>query len=256
MSFIKRTLKKIFMPPEYRGFIGEQRLANKINWNNICGYEGKLLRNLYIPRANGDLTEIDLLYITQKGLFIIESKNYTGYIFGNTHNAKWTATLYGGKDWLGRKKVEKYHFFNPIWQNDIHIKYLYEYLGKQFPTFSIISFSNHCELKNIPSNYSNVFICQQHSLSKIIHQIWNTAPDCLTQEQINVLFEKLSPLTNQSRSTKHQHIENIQTKINSVEICPRCKGKLVIRTAKKGAHAGTQFYGCSNYPMCKFTKPL
>lgn len=39
-------------------------------------------------------------------------------------------------------------------------------------------------------------------------------------------------------------------------ICPKCGGELVLRTAKKGANAGTQFYGCSNYPNCKYTKNL
>ncbi|MBP3896665.1 MAG: topoisomerase DNA-binding C4 zinc finger domain-containing protein [Mogibacterium sp.] len=27
-----------------------------------------------------------------------------------------------------------------------------------------------------------------------------------------------------------------------------------VRTAKKGSIAGTQFYGCSNYPKCKYTR--
>lgn len=39
-------------------------------------------------------------------------------------------------------------------------------------------------------------------------------------------------------------------------ICPKCGGKLVLRTAKKGANAGSQFYGCSNYPNCWYTKNI
>lgn len=39
-------------------------------------------------------------------------------------------------------------------------------------------------------------------------------------------------------------------------VCPKCGGKLVLRTAKKGSNAGSQFYGCSNYPNCKYTKNL
>lgn len=39
-------------------------------------------------------------------------------------------------------------------------------------------------------------------------------------------------------------------------ICPKCGGTLVLRTAKKGANAGSQFYGCSNFPNCKFIKDL
>ena len=35
--------------------------------------------------------------------------------------------------------------------------------------------------------------------------------------------------------------------------CPDCdKGYLVVRTAKKGRNAGSEFYGCTNYPRCTF----
>lgn len=37
-------------------------------------------------------------------------------------------------------------------------------------------------------------------------------------------------------------------------ICERCGAKLVLRTATRGANAGNQFYGCSNYPHCKYIK--
>ena len=33
--------------------------------------------------------------------------------------------------------------------------------------------------------------------------------------------------------------------------CPRCSAEMVLRTAKKGANAGGQFWGCSRYPACK-----
>lgn len=38
--------------------------------------------------------------------------------------------------------------------------------------------------------------------------------------------------------------------------CPRCKSSMVLRTAKKGANAGNQFFGCSCYPRCKGTRPF
>lgn len=39
-------------------------------------------------------------------------------------------------------------------------------------------------------------------------------------------------------------------------ICPRCGSKMVLRIAKKGKHAGQQFYGCSNFPKCRFVKNM
>ena len=45
-------------------------------------YYSKTLSNVYIPTEDGT-TEIDALYITQWGIYVIESKNYSGWIFGN-----------------------------------------------------------------------------------------------------------------------------------------------------------------------------
>ena len=37
------------------------------------------------------------------------------------------------------------------------------------------------------------------------------------------------------------------------KFCPKCEKEMVLRTAKKGAGAGGQFWGCSAYPKCHFT---
>ena len=42
----------------------------------------------------------------------------------------------------------------------------------------------------------------------------------------------------------------------SNEVCPRCGGELILRTAKKGQNSGNQFYGCSNFPKCRYIKNL
>lgn len=38
--------------------------------------------------------------------------------------------------------------------------------------------------------------------------------------------------------------------------CPRCGVPMVVRTAKRGAHVGSRFYGCSNFPRCRQTRPI
>ncbi|MEA2091798.1 MAG: topoisomerase DNA-binding C4 zinc finger domain-containing protein, partial [Campylobacterota bacterium] len=35
--------------------------------------------------------------------------------------------------------------------------------------------------------------------------------------------------------------------------CPKCGSELILRVARKGANAGNEFYGCSNYPKCRYT---
>ena len=36
------------------------------------------------------------------------------------------------------------------------------------------------------------------------------------------------------------------------KFCPRCESPMVMRTARKGTNAGSEFWGCSDYPRCKF----
>lgn len=38
--------------------------------------------------------------------------------------------------------------------------------------------------------------------------------------------------------------------------CPICTKAMVRRTAKRGANAGSEFWGCSGYPSCKGTRPI
>jgi four helix bundle suffix protein len=38
--------------------------------------------------------------------------------------------------------------------------------------------------------------------------------------------------------------------------CPMCGGAMVLRTARKGPKAGSQFWGCTGYPTCKGTLAL
>lgn len=242
--------------PDFIGKAGENLTARKLGWVRFCGRDGKLLQNVYIPKPDGTTTEIDLLYITVKGIFVIESKNYSGYIFGNDKSSKWTVTLYGGKDWIGRKKVEKHQFYNPIWQNQTHIKFLKQFLGEDIQMLSIIVFSERCELKSIEASRPNLYICQRDRLPHVMRVAWKEYPDVLNQEKIEEIYNKLSPLTNADEALKQQHIQNINNRFSSTDICPRCGGKLVLRKAKTGANAGKEFYGCSNYPKCRYIKNI
>jgi len=256
MGLLESLIKNLIITPDFIGRKGEKLTAAKLGWVNFCGKRGKLLQNIYVPRGNGETTEIDLLYITQKGLFVIESKNYSGFIFGNETNRSWTSTLYAGKDWLGRKQVKKYQFYNPVWQNRTHIKFLKQHLNEDIKTASIIVFSERCELKSISISSSDVFVCNRNLLPRVIREIWDNYPDVLNEDQINIIFNTLLPLTNQDISIKEKHIFDIQSKLDNRDTCPLCGGLLTLRTAKQGPNAGHQFLGCSCYPQCRYTKNL
>ncbi|MBP5167220.1 MAG: NERD domain-containing protein [Oscillospiraceae bacterium] len=242
--------------PSVKGRRSEQAVARRLEIDSILKRGGKTLTNIYIPKESGDTSEIDVLYVTQKGLLVLENKNYAGYIFGSEQNKSWTVTLYAGKSWHGGKRTEKHQFYNPIWQNRTHIKNLQSLLNLDIRAFSLITFSDRGDLKDITVNSSNVYVCNHSELSRVLREIWNENEDVLNEDQIEAIYKKLLPLTNADKAAKKKHVSDIQDRFSSTDICPVCGGKLVLRTAKKGPNTGNQFYGCSNYPKCKYTKNI
>ncbi len=43
---------------------------------------------------------------------------------------------------------------------------------------------------------------------------------------------------------------------SAARLCPRCGNNLVLRQAKRGPNAGSQFWGCNGYPHCRHTEPV
>ena len=241
---------------DVQGNKSEQAVAQVLDIDSKAKQSGKILTNIYVPKSTGDTSEIDVLYITRKGLIVVEDKDYSGYIFGSELNANWTETLYYKKKHYGIGRVEKYQFHNPIWQNYNHIKYLQEYLELDIKAFSVITFSNRGDLKNISISSPNVFVCNHSGLPVVLNRIWDNNPDIFTDLQIVELYSKLLPLTKVDMEVHQKHIEAIHDRFSNTSICPVCGKNLVLRTIKKGKNAGKQMYGCSNYPKCKYVKKL
>ncbi|MBQ1343501.1 MAG: NERD domain-containing protein [Firmicutes bacterium] len=248
------SLRLFLKSPKGKGQRSEQAVALKLEADSFRKHGGKVLTNIYVPKPAGDTAEIDVLYITNKGLIVLENKNYAGYIFGSESNKSWTVTLYAGKTWYGSKKSKKYKFYNPIWQNRTHIKYLKRYLCSDFKTFSLITFSDRGELKDITYDSPDVFVCNHASLYSVIRKIWNENPDVLSEIQIYEIYSKLLPLANPDDEVRQRHTQTIQQRLSDTDTCPACGGQLILRTARKGPNSGSQFYGCSNYPKCKYTR--
>ncbi len=86
--------------------------------------------------------------VHETGVYVMESKNYAGWIFGSAEQRQWTQTLEGG---------HKNRFYNPIIQNCAHIKALAAHLGLPEDAFrSYIVFSERCELRKVPASTRTV----------------------------------------------------------------------------------------------------
>jgi restriction system protein len=69
-----------------------------------------LLNNVTLSTSDGT-TQIDHILVSRYGVFVFESKHYTGWIFGNAGAPQWTQVLY----------KKHYKFQNPIHQNRKHV---------------------------------------------------------------------------------------------------------------------------------------
>lgn len=128
---------------KYDENIGEQLVNNIIN-RYFTKEEYHLMRNVTLPIAGGT-TQIDHVLVSTKGVFVLETKHYSGWIFGSPKQLKWTQTTRWGK----------YKFQNPLHQNHKHVKELERYFDflPENSFKSIIVFSGDGELKTqMPEN--------------------------------------------------------------------------------------------------------
>ncbi len=253
---------------DFKGRHGEKLTERKLKVIQLFGRKGKVLRNIYLPKDNGETSEVDVVFITQKGIFVIESKNYSGWIFGDEKSRNWTAML---------PNRQKNQFYNPIMQNRTHLKWMRNCVGEDVPLFSLIVFSERCELKKITVDSADVKVIKRDQTYAAVKKIWDSNPDAISEEKVEEIYDKLQEYTNVDAAVKAAHIENIEAKYKNTEkkdpaanvdvysekqnvlnapphgICPRCGSALILRVAKKGANAGQTFYGCSAFPKCRYT---
>ena len=187
------------------GLLGEYLIYNWLK--DIENKDGKFLFNLYLPKEDGETTEIDVLLITNRGLFVFESKNYSGWIFGDDKQKNWTQTLPSGK---GRSHKE--YFYNPIFQNKGHISNLKRILGEEIPFYSIITFSERCTLKKVPEDTEFIKVIKRDDVLKTVANIYDNTQPTLTNEEIDEIYNKLKIYSQASNQIKKEHIDNIRMK--------------------------------------------
>jgi hypothetical protein len=89
---------------------GELRVRATIR-RRLKGREYSSLHDLMLPTLDGT-TQIDHVIVSRFGLFVIETKDLTGWIFGGERSRRWTQVIFG----------KRYRFQNPLQQNYKHLK--------------------------------------------------------------------------------------------------------------------------------------
>lgn len=183
---------------------GEKALLNTCK--ELEDEEFNLLPNILIERPTGGSNQIDLMTISKKGIFVLEMKDFKGWIFGDENHKEWTQSLFGKK-----KGSKKYKFRNPIKQNANHIKTIRKLLSEKnldnLPIYNVIVFSDDATLKDINASVDVVNL-------KDIKNVFNKYRDIvITTEEIKdlVTFLKSKDINSAVQSQEHiKYISNIK----------------------------------------------
>ena len=238
------------------GFADKGKTGEEQVYNVLERLEGRkaVLRNCYIPKVTGGTTEIDLILLHESGIYVIESKNYSGWIFGNENQKYWTQSLPGRYG-----TTHKNRFYNPLWQNETHIRSLKYILGDNtIPYYSYVVFGDDCELKNVQLVSGNHTVTFYSYLLRSISERAANNGCILSDERMAEIYKKLIKFTGATEEQKQRHVNEIRKRQYPIVqqdgtwACPLCGGVLVPRVSKRGANAGHRFWGCSNYPRCHF----
>lgn len=205
-----------------------------------------LIKNVTLPTDDGT-TQIDHIVVSKFGIFIIETKNMKGWIFGTANQKQWTQKIY--------RHTNK--FQNPIHQNYKHLKTIEHQLEVPIDTiFSVVVFVGDCTFKTeLPENVIYAGGCIRYIKSKTEAHFTGPQVDAYVAAIEN---GRLEPgLTTNLRHVKH--VKNIvDAKQNSrtvspdkAKFCEKCAAPMVLREAKKGAKVGNKFWGCSTFPKCR-----
>jgi hypothetical protein len=234
--FILFVLLTIFSA-KIKGFIGEKTVAVILSRLDSESYQ--VINDLTIETDKGT-SQMDHVIISKYGVFVIETKNYKGWIFGDDYSQYWTQVIY--------KRKEK--LYNPIKQNYGHVQALKAVLQEKYPNIKyipIVVFPIKSTLKVKTKNHVVYGI-------RLLKTIKTYQEENLTANEVNTIYSQLSSLNIIDRQKKKEHVRNIKQMKNNMtqktqgNICPKCGSDLILRKGKFGS-----FKGCSSYPKCRYT---
>lgn len=235
--------------PERKGARGEKRVHNALT-SVLNEQDYRVLTDLILPVAGGT-TQIDHLVLSRFGIFVIETKNMSGWIFGGADQPKWTQV----------QKRSKRRFQNPLRQNYAHIKAVEEILKvDQKVLHNFVVFTGTAEPKtDMPDSVA-------WGLKDLGKLITLQKEQVFSDVQINSYEKKLrDQALENTKVVRNEHLQNLEKKAAARKetlikkpdarldqpSCPKCGTRMNKRTKRK---TGDTFWGCANFPKCRGTR--
>ncbi len=233
----------ILKTPFMKGIFGEFQV-NLIAKLRLDKKVYHLIKNVTLPTEDGS-TQIDHVIVSKFGVFVIETKNIKGWIFGSVNQKMWTQQIY----------KHKTQFQNPLHQNFKHTQTLQKALELEpEKMFSLVVFIGDSNFKTpMPEN-----VVYAGSYIRFIKS--KTKPVLSDIEVINLCKQIQSGRLIPSLKTHIAHAQHVKNLVEQKQqtrndnACPKCGQSMVLRTVRKGENQGKEFWGCSAFPRCKTVK--
>jgi len=190
-------LAAILSSPWFKGITGEF-IVNISAKLMLDKNEYHLIKNVTLPIENGT-TQIDHIIVSAYGVFVVETKNIKGWIFGSANQPMWTQKIYKHSD----------KFQNPLHQNYKHVKTLEQLLGlKDEQIHSLVVFVGDSTFKTtMPENVTYGFGYIRYIKSKMRRVL---SASEVTEIINKIETGRLSP----SFKTHQEHVAHVQKIMN------------------------------------------
>lgn len=155
--------------------------------------ERYVINNLMLLSKDGRSSQIDHILINKNGVFVIETKNYSGRIYGKTDDQEWTQVLNYGKS--------KHKLYNPIKQNATHVRTVQEVIGTSAPVISAVVF--------VKGNINFIKSPNVYRLRELKHLLKSYFSKTLTAYEMENIYTTL----NEARAdiTLSEHVRRINS---------------------------------------------
>lgn len=261
------------------GIAGEDNIMFELKHSNM---DMVVLHDINLETKSGLKAQIDFIVVTSKVIFLIECKNLVGNIDIDSKGAFIRTVTYG-------TKKQKEGIYSPITQGERHLSVLKEAkldnaglvtslaIKRNFDSSykSLVVLANPKTIVNdryAPKEIKSQVIRADQLVSNMKNIIATSNDFASTKKEMMSIAQGILDMNIESRKdyaakyeelvkenelsdsadTRNEISDSKQSVSDDKLICPKCGSKLVLRTANKGENAGKQFYGCSNFPKCRF----
>lgn len=254
----------IVKSPWFKGRLGELQVNFAVSFI-LDRRTYHLLRDVTLPTEDGS-TQIDHIIVSRYGVFVVETKRMQGWIFGREREPYWTQQIYRHKQ----------RFQNPLRQNYKHTRALIELLDlpEEVVKPMIVFLGGARLMKEVPESVTTGW--------DFLGYIKAQTEVLLQEEEVAAIADGIRHgALGRDRATRARHIEHVRAikaskaagraaveeagalqllrEVDEAEgaeeaeapTCPRCGSDMVLRQARKGEHAGDEFWGCSRFPRCR-----